>query len=259
MEDLLDKYVRNECSPEEEQWVIGWLQNPNNESHLRGLMRKQWHNPSVVGTEPPDWQRMWTGITRQTKDLPNDPEIPLYRTIWHQVIRIAIWVSCIIVLGLSIRLLRQTQLPADVIYQSGNDQHMRVDLPDRSFIILNKNSSVRVSSDWSGPNRNIWLEGEAVVNVAQQPIGFRLLVHTADHVVTEAQKAKVYVKRNNSRVRVVVEQGLANFIVHYSGLLGEMKKYALQQGGMAEYDEESTQLIRRHVAPSMYTNWARNE
>lgn len=259
MEDLLDKYVRNECSPEEEQWVIGWLQNPDNESHLRGLMRKQWNNPSETGIEPPDWQNMWAGIARQTRDLPIEMDPPLYRTIWRQIVRIAIWISCIIALGLSIRLLRQAQLPADVIYQSGAEQYMRVDLPDHSAVILNKNSSVRVSSDWSGPNRSIWLEGEAVVVVEQQPIGFRLMIHTADHVVTEAQKARIYVDRHNQKTRVVVEQGVANFMIHYSGLLGEMKKYALQRGGMAEYDEESTQLIRRHVNPLTYSAWARHE
>ncbi|GAB3321762.1 hypothetical protein GCM10027299_16700 [Larkinella ripae] len=259
MEDLLVKYVRNECSPEEEQWVIGWLQNPDNESHLRGLMRKQWSNPAVSGLESPDWQRMWAGIARQTKNVPAEPEPPLYRTIGQQVLRIIIWISCIVALGLSIRLLRQAQLPADVIYQSGSEQYMRVDLPDRSAVILNKNSSVKVSSDWSGPNRNIWVEGEALVVVNQQPIGFRLLVHTADHVVTEARKARLYVSEQNKKVRVVVEKGQINFIVHPAGLLGEMKKYALQQGGMAEYNEKSTQLIRRNVDPSLYTAWAHQE
>jgi ferric-dicitrate binding protein FerR (iron transport regulator) len=259
MEELLVKYVRNECSPEEEQWVIGWLQNPDNESHLRGLMRKQWSNPSVSGIESPDWQRIWMGIARQTKDLPAEPEPPLYRTVWRQIARIAIWIGCIIIFGLSARYLRQAQLPADVIYQSGTDQYMRVELTDHSAVILNKNSTLKVSSDWSGPNRHIWLEGEAVVIVAQQPIGFRLLIHTADHVVTETQKARVYVDRHDKKIQVVVEQGLANFIIHYSGILGEMKKYPLQRGGMAEYNEKSTQLIRRHVNPSIYTFWAKNE
>ncbi|GAB3932230.1 FecR family protein [Larkinella terrae] len=259
MEELLVKYVRNECSPEEEQWVIGWLQNPDNESRLRGLMRKQWSNPSVSGVESPDWQQMWLGITRQSKDLPAEPEPPLYRTVWRQIARIAVWIGCIIIFGLSIRFLREAQLPANVIYQSGADQYMRVELTDRSAVILNKNSKLIVSSDWSGPNRRIWLEGEAVVLVAEQPIGFRLSIHTADHVVTEAQKARIYVKNQNKKIRVVVEQGQANFIIYYAGMLGEMKKYALQPGGMAEYTEKSTQLIRRQVNPQAYTSWARNE
>ncbi|KAA9353716.1 FecR domain-containing protein [Larkinella humicola] len=256
MEELLVKYVRNECSPEEEQWVIGWLQNPDNESRLRGLMRKQWSNPSVSGVESPDWQQMWMGIARQTKDLPIESEPPLYRTVWRQIARIAIWIGCIIAFGLGIRFLREAQLPADVIYQSGADQSMRVELTDHSSVILNKNSTLTVSSDWSGPNRSIWLDGEAIVDVAEQPIGFRLLIHTADHVVTEAQKARIFVARKDKKVRVVVEQGLANFVIHYSGMLGEMKKYTLQRGGMAEYDEKSTQLIRRQVNPLTYTSWA---
>ncbi|GAB3896424.1 hypothetical protein GCM10028803_14000 [Larkinella knui] len=257
MEELLVKYTRNECSPEEEQWVIGWLQNPDNESRLRGLMRKQWSNPSVSGVESPDWQRIWLDISRQTKDLPAEPEPPLYRTVWRQIARIAIWVGCIIAFGLTIRFLRQANLPADVIYQSAVDQSMRVELTDHSTVILNKNSTLKVSSDWSGPNRSIWLNGEALITVAEQPNGFRFLIYTADHVVTEVQKARLYVGRHNKKNRVVVEQGLASFIIHYSDMLGEMKKYNLQQGEMAEYDEKSTQLIRRQVNPFTYTAWAK--
>ncbi|MFC5410448.1 FecR family protein [Larkinella bovis] len=262
MEELLEKYARNECSPEEEQWVVGWLQNPDNESYLRGLMRKQWNNPAVSVEPPPDWQRMWVGITRQTKDLPTEPDVPLYRTIWRQIVRIAVWIGCIIALGLSIRLLRQAQLPADIVYQSGAEQYMRVDLPDQSTVLLNKNSSVRISSDWSGPNRNIWLEGEAVVIVSKQPLGFRLLIHSnapTDRVITETQQARVYVNYQKQKNQVVVEQGKVNFTVDHSGLLGEMRKYPLQPGDMAEYDEKSTQLIRRHVNSSAYTGWATNE
>jgi ferric-dicitrate binding protein FerR (iron transport regulator) len=259
MEDLLLKYVRNECSPEEEQWVIGWLQNPANEAHLRGLMRKQWNNPCVTDIDSPDWQRMWLGISQQTKHIPTEPELPLYRTVWHQVIRIVIWVTCIIALGFSIRLLRQAQLPADAIYQSGDKPYRRVSLPDKSAVILKKNSSVKVSSDWSGPNREIWLNGEAVVLVTRQPLGFRLQIHTGDHVVTEVKEARVYVNRKKQTIQVIVEQGKANFILQYSGLWGKMKEYELHQGEMAEYNEKSTQLIRRHVDPSAYTSWAGDE
>ncbi|MGA0556260.1 FecR domain-containing protein [Larkinella sp. VNQ87] len=256
MDELLVKYVRNECSPEEAQWVVRWLQNPDNEAHLRGLMRKQWSNPSITGIETPDWQRMWHGIARQTKDLPIEAEPPLYHTIGRQVLRIAIWVGCLIALGLGIRFLRQTQLPADVIYQSGSEQAMRAELADRSTVLLNKNASVRVSADWSGPNRNIWVDGEAVIEVSPQPIGFRLQIHVGDHVVIEAQKARIYVNNRDKKVEVLVEEGQANFLVYYSRLLGDTKKYTLQPGDMVEYDERSTQLIRRHVNPTPYTGWA---
>lgn len=254
MEDLLVKYVRNECSPEEEQWVIGWLQNPHNEAHLRGLMRRQWNNPVVSDPGSPNWQRMWLDISRQTKHIPTEPETPLYRTVWHQILRIAIWVVCIIVLGLGIRYLRQAQLPADATHYSGDEPRVKVSLPDQSAVFLKKHSSVRVSSDWSGPNREIWVNGEAVVIVARQPIGFRFQIHTANHVVTEARDARVYVSRKKQNVQVVVERGRANFILHYAGLLGQTKEYALHPGDMAEYNEKSTQLVRRHVNPAAYTD-----
>ncbi|MFD1144025.1 FecR family protein [Larkinella insperata] len=257
MEDLLVKYVRNECNREEEQWVIGWLQNPDNEAYLRGLMRKQWNNPCVTDVDSPNWQRMWLDISQQTKHVPTEPELPLYRTVWQQVIRIAIWVTCIIALGFSIRLLRQAQLPADAVYQSGDKPYRHILLPDKSAVILRKNSTVKVSSDWSGPNRKIWLNGEAVVLVARQPLGFRLQIHTGNHVVTETQEARVYVNRKKQSSQVIVEEGTVNFILQKSGLLDKMKEYKLERGDMAEYNEGSTQLIRRHVKPSAYTSWTK--
>ncbi|MGV3557706.1 MAG: FecR domain-containing protein [Larkinella arboricola] len=255
MEDLLVKYVRNECNPEEKQWVISWLQNPDNEAYLRGLMRRQWNNPCVTAVDSPDWQRMWAGISEQTKHLPDEPEPPLYRTVWQRVIRIIIWVMCIITLGFSVRLLRQAQLPADAIYQAGDKPYKRVPLPDKSTVILKKNSSVRVSSDWSGPNRQIWLNGEAVVLVAKQPLSFRLQIHTGNHVVTETEEGRVYVNRKEESTQVIVEQGKANFILQDEGLLGKIKAYELKQGEMAEYNEKSTQLIRRHSNLSAYSFW----
>ncbi|WP_128545710.1 hypothetical protein [Larkinella soli] len=250
MDELLAKYVRNECSEEERQWVIGWLQNPANESQLRSLMRKQWNAPPNLAGDAPDWQRMWVGVARQTKDLPAETEPSIYRTVWQQVVRIAIWISCIIALGLGIRVLRQSQLPPDIIYQSGEERSMTVELTGATAI-LNKNSVLRVSSDWAGPNRNVWLDGEGLITVNPQPAGYQMLIHITDQVLLETRGATLFVSRKDGRIQAVVQKGKANFIVQYL-TMSDIQRLRLKPGDMADYNESNEQLAKRQVNPAHY-------
>jgi len=248
MEKLLTKYVQNECSLDEEQKVIDWLQNPTNETRLRSALWRQWNKPVPPARQTPDWQELWSSITEQTAGLAAEPSIS--RLISNQLIRIGIWLSCIIAVGMGFRMLRHIQTLTDVVYQTTIGQHMDVKLPNESGVTLGATSSLEVSSDWSGPHCNVWLKGQGFFATNKQPTHSRLLVHTSDHFILETKDAAFTVSYQSGKTQVTVKQGVVYALKIC--LFGSEQRIMLKAGDWLEYDEIKSKLVRRRTQPAHF-------
>jgi|GEM_PF-6349533 len=247
MEDLLDKYYRNECTPEEQQEVINYLQNPANELQLRGWMWQQWQTGPSLGNRVPDWQELWSTIEQQADTQAIAAPTRRQRIqVW--LAKAVIWLGFILALGFSIRFIYQWQMPTELVYQTTNGQPLLVTLPNQSTIQLSKVASLRYSPGLlSQKGLSVWLEGDGLVQVGRQPAGKSLTIRTSDQVAIESTGGRFKVQQNGLQTEVILLEGTVTFQVNRQ-LFHKSLSFTLQPGDRIEYDESSNRLLRRRLS-----------
>jgi transmembrane sensor len=113
------------------------------------------------------------------------------------------------------------------------------ELPDGSTMILNANSSAKLSEGWKeGKDREVWLDGEAFFKVTKTPQKSRFIVHTQnlDVIVTGTQ---FNVLHRNNKTTVLLTEG--SVILR----TGDGKELAMKPG---DYVEMDNMLVERKQA-----------
>ncbi len=125
-----------------------------------------------------------------------------------------------------------------------------VTLPDGSSVVLNANSTIRLSDEWQPDQpRELWLKGEAFFSVKHTDNHSKFIVHTTDADV-EVLGTTFNVSQRQNKTQVVLNTGkvkftnrkTANFVV-------------MQPGEMIEVLKSATQPIRKKVNTRIYTAW----
>jgi transmembrane sensor len=149
---------------------------------------------------------------------------------------------------------------------TGYGQIKEIILPDSSKVILNANSSVEYSSDWTAGNkREIWLRGEAYFEVAKQEAGLdtRLETPQADKPETVFTKFIVHVdgldvevigtqfnvNNRDGAVKVVLNEGKVRIRAN------DGKQVSMVPGEMLTYSVKSKDLLKKLVDPEKHISW----
>lgn len=112
-------------------------------------------------------------------------------------------------------------------------------LPDGSTMILNANSTARLSDEWDDTkDREVWLKGEAFFKVAKTAAHSRFIVHTGnlDVIVTGTQ---FNVMHRNDKTSVLLTEGSVIIRTH------EGKEIKMSPG---DYIEMAGQLVKTETA-----------
>jgi transmembrane sensor len=112
-------------------------------------------------------------------------------------------------------------------------------LPDGSTMILNANSTARLSDEWDETkDREVWLKGEAFFKVTKTAARSRFIVHTEnlDVIVTGTQ---FNVMHRNDKTSVLLTEGSVIIRTH------EGKEIAMKPG---DYIEMAGQLVKTEIA-----------
>lgn len=139
-------------------------------------------------------------------------------------------------------------------YLTAYGEKEKINLPDGSAVILNANSSIKISDVWEkNKNREVWLEGEAYFSVSSQPIagGNKFVVH-AGSLDVEVLGTEFNVNNRKKEVTVVLENGKVN-LQHTNKDKGHKKSLMMKPGErvfFAAKDFEKTM-----VDPKIYTSW----
>ncbi len=126
-----------------------------------------------------------------------------------------------------------------------------ITLPDNSTVILNANSTLRYSEDWSlDQPREVMLYGEGYFNVVHQHNHEKFLVHTSNEVTIEVLGTQFNVNNRRDRTQVVLESGKIKL-----GMENRSLNEILMRSG--DYAEVSSQgkIIRKAVDARQYTSW----
>lgn len=190
----------------------------------------------------------------------NKPQNPVLALGW---LKIAASLLLLLATGMGLYLLR-FDYPRTVATTYG--QIKEIILPDSSKVILNANSSVEYSSNWTAGNkREIWLRGEAYFEVAKQEAGLgtpletpqagqadtafiKFIVHV-DGLDVEVVGTQFNVNNRDGAVKVVLNEGKVRIRAN------DGKQVSMVPGEMLTYSVKSKDLLKRLVDPEKHISW----
>jgi transmembrane sensor len=182
-------YLAGECSPEEEQALARWIAaSPENAREFRRWQAVWEASRKEHSRYEPDLQRAWQRIN--PANVPQTPFTTIhrespgrYRTrrVWLR--NVAAAVLLVVGLGWGIGRISRTDAPQAVhwVEEISRDAAREVLLSDGTTIWLNAQTTLRYPAQFSGGNREVFLEGEAYFDVTHHPEK-PFLVHTAGSV-----------------------------------------------------------------------------
>ncbi|WP_160710778.1 FecR family protein [Chitinophaga solisilvae] len=138
--------------------------------------------------------------------------------------------------------------PDTLVVPLGNS--IRVSLPDGTGMWVNADSRVIFPAAFNGPSREVWVEGEAYLEVAarpQQPF----IVHAAGMDVKVLGTA-FNINTRHITVQATLSSGKVSAVAGAGNML-------LSPGEQAEWNRSTGSLQRRKVEVRRYTAWKDNE
>ncbi|OQP58160.1 hypothetical protein A3860_07490 [Niastella vici] len=208
---LLKRYVENDCTEEERKLVEQWYELLGDEEGV---------DPTLPPGEIKETlSRLWPKIQRHTLSAENrEPVSPPPKKIIPVWLR---WASAAVVTGIIITvalLYRVSDKKSDNVYHHGslaglhqvkNDKGVNdtVHLPDGSLVILEPAAIVHYGDNFSGPKREVYLEGNAFFKVTRNPHA-PFYVYSKN-IVTQVLGTSFFVKTNalTKNVEVSVQTG----------------------------------------------------
>ncbi len=177
--EVVKRYVNNECTEEENIAVKQWLEDPVNEETFRALMNEQWNDLSRKELTEIPLQHVLKRIhdhmdsvaKKETRIVPIKAE----KNIFNLWIRIAATISLI----MGVAAILYWQFPASPRSTAANwnepsadsvrynDKITSMVLPDGTTVWLNAKSKLKYSPEFSGKQREVYLEGEAFFDVTE--------------------------------------------------------------------------------------------
>ncbi|UCS95467.1 FecR domain-containing protein [Echinicola marina] len=238
--DKLIRFLNNEASQSERLEVSRWLEQPGAQEKLDALIEESWAETENCDS-PENAEQILLGIHQKIKkegeELPNSKR----RDIWWPVTKLA--ASLLLMALLSVVVYRQINnmdepevIEELVVYtkETKSGQKLKLRLPDRTFVVLNANSSLSYTSEFGKEIREVELKGEAFFEIASdEKRPFK--VRTGD-LVTTALGTAFNAYSREEEIAVALSEG--KVMVEQLDLDGEDKEVLLAPGQMASYTPE---------------------
>jgi transmembrane sensor len=142
---------------------------------------------------------------------------------------------------------------AVVEYRTAFGETKTITLPDSSTVILNSNSSLRLSSIWAADvPREVWLDGEAFFSVIHKKNNQPFKVKPGEDVAIEVLGTTFNVYHRN-QTKVVLNSGSIQLSLP---TVEANEKIMMNPGDLVEYDEKK--YTKRKVDPKVYMAWTEN-
>ncbi len=227
-DELLVKYMLNECSTDEQQHVEEWLHDDEaNQSYYKHF-QLIWNTSSSLATETninpqASWQRL------KPKLHPHTNKLQLHRYVYYaaaaMVLVLALWI--VFKPHSSQRLPQQEIVHSDTILPSlpsidkiqiAATTQPKIDtLSDHSIVTLNRHATLTHPKEFQGNERRVQLQGEAFFSIApnkQKPF----FIETGDKVEIRVVGTSFNVKTTQDYTEVIVETGIVE-VRHFNKLL----------------------------------------
>jgi transmembrane sensor len=156
IDTLIARALENNLSKEDMATLQRWLQEDVSNRRYYDEIKKTWELTGTAETDfVPDTERNWERFQRQIQ--------PVRRI--SPYLRIA--AAALVLLGAG-TLYFVLRAPGEITVETAALQKKEVKLPDGSKVFMNQNSRLRYANNLTGPDRAVYLEGEAYFDVAHE-------------------------------------------------------------------------------------------
>ncbi|MBY5959505.1 FecR domain-containing protein [Membranicola marinus] len=248
---LLIRYFSGGVTPLEKSRVENWLSDDVNLEYFYEVL-EEWERGSAQFI--PDQTAALDRFTQRINQHPSEGKKKSSHDNNNRgfIHRWGLWLAVASILmllmigvGLKDSLMYET-------YQTGYGMTQKVQLADGSEVVLNANSSLRVSRwmNWTA-TREAWVTGEAYFSVKRTPTPKKFIVYTAQLSV-EVLGTKFNIKDRDNTARVVLREGKVKVASRK-----EQKEVAVlaEEGDYAEMTDSSEVFVTKKVDPELYTTW----
>jgi len=172
LQHLFQKYLRNDCTGQELEELTGLL-NEMDDDELDAPMKALWERSKDKQPEHQvDWLKMYREVTSSEESLVtvNQTKRRNFRRLWINVAAAAI-VLIVLSIGINYYLVKRNNQPR-LTYTEQSVPVKKTQiilLSDGSKITLNAGSSLRYPESFNGKTREVYLDGEAMFDVAHDP------------------------------------------------------------------------------------------
>lgn len=268
--ELLKKYFRRQCTPEEAKKVLAWFRTPEGmrylEKHIDNyneIIRDITKSDSGLG-EPADSEEIYTGIQRRISEETGNRKTDRVHqlNINRHKNRGRFWLNAAAVVLVMVfaaatywsiepwGAVEQSNESMAIVYATEHEQHKLLTLTDGTTVRLNENSSLTITEDYNRDTRRVKLNGEAFFDVSNNPeLPFEVV---ADIGFISVIGTQFNVKIDNSRnVQVAVLEGK----VAFSGEEYEGSSAILTKGYFGVYDFGSHETTIEESPVQNYISW----
>jgi ferric-dicitrate binding protein FerR (iron transport regulator) len=242
MQLLFEKFIKGNCSPEEYEQVLKFIQNKNNDFQLDKLLQDNWaqhlKNEQTIKTDT----KLLDAIHHQIALKEQNPS----RVI--RIYRILLSAAAVLIIGLVIGSLFFIQSQKhEITTQNITTPYggkTQFTLPDGSTVWLNSGSTFSYPDHFEG-ERIVELNGEAYFIVEKQNEPFIVKTKFGEVEVLGTEfNVKAY---ENETFSTTLENGLVVFTNKYG------KQANLEPGMQVIFDDENFKL--RRVETKFFTSW----
>ncbi|WP_337942820.1 FecR domain-containing protein [Parabacteroides sp.] len=182
---LLDRFMRGETSPEDEQLLFAWFWEENAQEDILTFYRDRWLQAKEEDLSEETQVRMLNQIKLQIENNKNEikgnrkERLLSGRLMLRRWIPYAVAIILCIVVGLTTHLYTLNKLPLnnEYVVKADKGQRASMTLPDGTKVWLNSHTQIFYNGDYGINDRSVKLIGEAYFEVAKDK-GHRFIVKT---------------------------------------------------------------------------------
>jgi len=263
---LLDKFLHDQCSHEELQELLTYLEE-DKESVYNDILQQVWEELQVYSMlDESAIARISERVSLRISSATKEAKVrPLAARYWFRYA--ATLTGLLMVVGaLYFLLMSRSSL---IEHKTAYGETTQVVLPDSSVVTMNGNSQISYVPVWqSNTIREVWLEGEAFFEVRRKEKNEKIAERHEQENTSE--KLKFVVHTENFNVEVlgtsfnVNDRGDRASVVLHTGKVrlqknNEIADIVMQPGDLVAFSRESNDLVTKTVDPDLYTSWTENK
>lgn len=253
----IKRYLEGHSESGEEQQIRDWLRNPANETAVKQVLGEIWTNSSIdlQGTEP-DIEQLLKRVHYRL-----DQQVDVKPAIHHKIYLYFSRAAAILLLPLillSAYLLLQPQYDH---YADGSEireiytkpgTRTQIELSDGTKVWLNDGTILRYPENFTGENREVFVDGEAYFEVESNP---------DNPFIVESPYLKTVVTGTHFNLNAYADDQFfeATLLEGKIHLESGKQQIDLLQGEQIQYDALQNQIIRKKINTDYSVAWVNGQ
>lgn len=257
-QELVKRYLENKCTPEEVKEINSWLTDPANAILVESQMRAYWDEvPQYAPT--PDLSPILANILKQV-DTKKALPVSVKQKPSRLYLKLAA-VFLVLMVCLAVVLISRKRSFDSVQTQSWLQKHedvipagvpREILLSDGTKVWLNAKSTLKYAKTFEGQKREVFLDGEAYFDVAEDKTR-PFIVYTNDiHVTVLGTAFTVKSYKDDATSEAVLVRG--KVLVEKQNLL-TLEVQQLKPNERAVFNRASKKISVSNVTASNFTTW----